>query len=92
MQLRPEELDMDRTGCRLVPVWAAAALILVAALGVAHASAPTATNATFTQQMLTGFDIMSAGPNMIFDRPFFLAIYDHATETVVFLGQITDPT
>jgi serpin B len=34
----------------------------------------------------------SAGPEIAFDRPFFLAIYDHATETVLFLGQITDPT
>lgn len=36
--------------------------------------------------------LRSAPPPIIFDRPFFLAIYDHATETVLFLGQITDPT
>jgi len=34
----------------------------------------------------------SAKPMIVFDRPFFLAIYDHATETVLFLGQITDPS
>lgn len=33
----------------------------------------------------------SAPPEIVLDRPFFLAIYDHATETVLFLGQITDP-
>jgi hypothetical protein len=37
----------------------------VAALGVAQASPPTATNATFTQEMLAGFDISFAGPNVI---------------------------
>jgi len=36
--------------------------------------------------------IVSARPSLVFDRPFFLAIYDHATETVLFLGQITDPS
>ncbi|MGH7574449.1 MAG: serpin family protein [Longimicrobiales bacterium] len=36
--------------------------------------------------------VESAPPEIAFDRPFFLAIYDHATETVLFLGQITDPT
>jgi serine protease inhibitor len=36
--------------------------------------------------------VESANPGIIFDRAFFLAIYDHATETVLFLGQITDPT
>jgi serine protease inhibitor len=36
--------------------------------------------------------IESLGPHIAFDRPFFLAIYDHATETVLFLGQIVDPT
>jgi serine protease inhibitor len=35
--------------------------------------------------------VESAPPTMSFDRPFFLAIYDHATSTVLFLGQITDP-
>jgi serine protease inhibitor len=34
----------------------------------------------------------SPRPSMVFDRPFFLAIYDHATDTVLFLGQVTDPT
>jgi serpin B len=34
----------------------------------------------------------SAPPSFTFDRPFFMALYDHATETVLFLGQITDPT
>lgn len=28
---------------------------------------------------------------IVFDRPFFLAIWDHATETVLFLGQTMDP-
>jgi serine protease inhibitor len=37
------------------------------------------------------FMVDSAPPSFIFDRPFFLALYDHATETVLFLGQITDP-
>jgi serine protease inhibitor len=36
--------------------------------------------------------VTSMPPTLTFDRPFFLAIYDHATETVLFLGQITDPT
>lgn len=36
--------------------------------------------------------VESAPPTITFDRPFFLAIYDHATETVLFLGQVTDPT
>jgi serine protease inhibitor len=36
--------------------------------------------------------VVSMPPSITFDRPFFLAIYDHATETVLFLGQITDPT
>lgn len=36
--------------------------------------------------------VESLPPEITFDRPFFLAIYDHATETVLFLGQITDPT
>lgn len=35
--------------------------------------------------------VESASPGITFDRPFFLAIYDHATETVLFLGQIMDP-
>jgi serine protease inhibitor len=39
-----------------------------------------------------GVMVSSAPPEITFDRPFFLAIYDHATETVLFLGQITDPT
>ncbi|MEX2571604.1 MAG: serpin family protein [Gemmatimonadota bacterium] len=33
-----------------------------------------------------------SNPTIVFDRPFFLAIYDQATETVLFLGQITKPT
>ncbi len=36
--------------------------------------------------------VVSAPPALVFDRPFLLAIYDHATETVLFLGQITDPS
>jgi serine protease inhibitor len=36
--------------------------------------------------------VRSATPRFTFDRPFFLAIYDHATETILFLGQVTDPT
>jgi serine protease inhibitor len=33
-----------------------------------------------------------AAAGVTFDRPFFLAIYDHATDTVLFLGHIADPT
>jgi serine protease inhibitor len=33
----------------------------------------------------------SAPPEIRFDRAFFLAIYDHATRTVLFMGQVTDP-
>jgi serine protease inhibitor len=33
----------------------------------------------------------SAPPTIVFDRPFFLAIYDHATSTVLFLGEVNDP-
>jgi serine protease inhibitor len=33
----------------------------------------------------------SMPPALRFDRPFLLAIHDHATRTVLFLGQITDP-
>lgn len=36
--------------------------------------------------------IESAQPAITFNRPFLLAIYDHATETVLFLGQVVDPT
>jgi serine protease inhibitor len=36
--------------------------------------------------------VESAPPSLVFDRPFFLAIYDHATHTVLFLGQVTDPS
>ena len=35
---------------------------------------------------------VSAPPTIEFDRPFFLAIYDHVTETILFLGQINDPS
>jgi serine protease inhibitor len=35
--------------------------------------------------------VVSGPPTIVFDRPFFLAIYDHATDTILFLGQITDP-
>jgi len=33
----------------------------------------------------------SMPPTLRFDRPFLLAIHDHATRTILFLGQITDP-
>jgi serine protease inhibitor len=33
----------------------------------------------------------SMAPELRFDRPFLLAIHDHATRTVLFVGQITDP-
>ena len=59
---------MNTTGVRLVSVWAAAALILVTALGVAQASPPTAASATFTQTERTGFDIGFAGPNVIIEQ------------------------
>jgi serine protease inhibitor len=35
--------------------------------------------------------VTSMPPEMRFDRPFFLAIYDHATRTVLFLGQVAEP-
>ncbi len=31
-------------------------------------------------------------PELIFDRPFFLAIRDNATATLLFLGQVVDPS
>jgi serine protease inhibitor len=34
----------------------------------------------------------SAPPIVIFDRPFFFAIHDRATRTLLFTGQVTDPT
>jgi serine protease inhibitor len=34
----------------------------------------------------------SAPPMVIFDRPFFFAIHDRATQTLLFTGQVTDPT
>jgi serpin B len=34
----------------------------------------------------------SAPPELRFDRPFFLAIRDNATETLLFVGQVTDPS
>lgn len=36
--------------------------------------------------------VESASPELRFDRPFFLAIQDNATGTLLFLGQITDPS
>jgi serine protease inhibitor len=35
--------------------------------------------------------VTSMPPELRFDRPFFLAIYDQATRTVLFAGQVTDP-
>jgi serine protease inhibitor len=35
--------------------------------------------------------VTSMPPEMRFDRPFFAAIYDHATRTVLFAGQVTRP-
>jgi serpin B len=35
--------------------------------------------------------IDSMPPELVFDRPFFLAIFDHATDTVLFLGQVARP-
>ena len=40
----------------------------------------------------SGTVAVSGPPSIEFDRPFFLAIHDHATETVLFLGQINDPS
>ncbi|MBA4158206.1 MAG: serpin family protein [Gemmatimonadetes bacterium] len=39
-----------------------------------------------------GVQPTSASPALIFNRPFFLAIRDNATGTVLFMGQITDPS
>ncbi len=36
--------------------------------------------------------VESAPPELRFDRPFFLAIQDNATGTLLFVGQITDPS
>jgi serine protease inhibitor len=36
--------------------------------------------------------LTSAPPMVIFDRPFFFAIHDRATQTLLFTGQVTDPT
>jgi serine protease inhibitor len=30
-------------------------------------------------------------PVVVFDRPFFFAIHDRETDTLLFMGQITDP-
>jgi hypothetical protein len=67
-QRRAKELDMNTTGVRLTSVWAAVALSLVAAVGVAQASPPTPASATFTQTAPTGFDIRVAGPNLIVEQ------------------------
>ena len=40
----------------------------------------------------SGTVAVSALPTIEFDRPFFLATHDHATETIPFLGQINDPS
>lgn len=34
----------------------------------------------------------SAPPQMHFDRPFYYAIYDHPTDTILFLGRMVDPS
>lgn len=36
--------------------------------------------------------VESMPPEIRFDRPFFLAIYDNATRTVLFMGQVVDPS
>ena len=40
----------------------------------------------------SGVVAISASPTIEFNRLFFRAIHDHATETVLFLGQINDPS
>ena len=40
----------------------------------------------------SGLVVVSARPTVEVNRLFFLAIHDHATETVLFLGQINDPS
>jgi serpin B len=35
---------------------------------------------------------VSGPPSIILDRPFLLAIHDAATETILFIGQIADPS
>jgi hypothetical protein len=52
---------------RLVSAWAAVAVLLVAAVGVAHASPPTAASGNYTQTAHTGFAIGFAGPNVIIE-------------------------
>jgi hypothetical protein len=59
---------MSTTGVRLASVWAAVALLLVAVVGVAQASPPTAASASLTQTAPTGFDIRFAGPNVILEQ------------------------
>ncbi len=49
---------------RLISAWATVALLLVAAVGVAQASPPTAASGTYTQTAHTGLEIGFAGPNV----------------------------
>lgn len=53
---------------RLIALWTATALLLVGAIGAAHASPPTAASGTFTQEAPTGFAIRFAGPNVIVEQ------------------------
>jgi hypothetical protein len=50
---------------RLLALSTATAVLLVGAIGPAHASPPTAASGTFTQEQPTGFSIRFAGPNTI---------------------------
>jgi hypothetical protein len=53
---------------RLIALWTATALLLVGAIGAAHASPPAAASGTFTQEATTGFAIRFAGPNVIVEQ------------------------
>jgi serine protease inhibitor len=39
-----------------------------------------------------GVGITSLPPELVFDRPFFFAIRERSTGTLLFVGRITDPT
>lgn len=58
-------LSKAATVRRLVSAWAAVGLLLVAAVGMAQASPPTAASGTFTQEAHTGVEVRLAGPNVI---------------------------
>jgi serine protease inhibitor len=49
------------------------------------------TEAAAVTSVRMGVTSMPSYPVLHFDRPFFLAIHDRATDTILFMGQITDP-